>query len=122
MKPALHPRSLRGTASAILIASAAIVFAAPTATADPLTDLLCNSGSAQFCPPAQPQQNLPSNPPPQSQPPQVQPPQSPPPQTQPAPYYKNCDEVRRAGKAPLHRGDPGYASHLDRDNDGIACE
>ncbi|WP_433681349.1 excalibur calcium-binding domain-containing protein [Nocardia sp. CA-119907] len=29
---------------------------------------------------------------------------------------------RRAAKAPPHRGDPGYASHLDRDNDGIACE
>jgi uncharacterized protein (DUF3084 family) len=37
-------------------------------------------------------------------------------------YYKNCDAVRAAGKAPLHRGEPGYASHLDRDNDGIACE
>ncbi|MEV2219026.1 excalibur calcium-binding domain-containing protein [Nocardia vinacea] len=122
MKPALHPRSLLGTASALLIASAAIAFAAPTATADPLTDLLCNSGSAQFCPPTQPQQNLPNNPPPQAQPPQSPPPQAQPPQTQPAPYYKNCDEVRRAGKAPLHRGDPGYASHLDRDNDGIACE
>ncbi|WP_308205189.1 excalibur calcium-binding domain-containing protein [Frankia tisae] len=24
--------------------------------------------------------------------------------------------------APLHRGDPGYAARLDRDNDGIACE
>ncbi|MEV4129673.1 excalibur calcium-binding domain-containing protein [Nocardia sp. NPDC049707] len=97
---------------AILIGCAAIAFAAPTATADPLTDLLCNSGSAQFCPPAQPQQDLPNNPPPRSQPPQ----------TQPAPYYKNCDEVRRAGKAPLYRGAPGYAPHLDRDNDGIACE
>lgn len=117
MKPALRHRSLLGTASATLIASAAIAFAAPAATADPLSDLLCNSGSAQLCPPAQPQQNVPNTPPPLAQPPQAQPPQ-----TQPAPYYKNCDEVRRAGKAPLHRGDPGYASHLDRDNDGIACE
>ncbi|MFB9704886.1 excalibur calcium-binding domain-containing protein [Rhodococcus aetherivorans] len=24
--------------------------------------------------------------------------------------------------APLYRGDPGYAAHLDRDNDGIACK
>ncbi|MGW4769221.1 excalibur calcium-binding domain-containing protein [Nocardia sp. NPDC004278] len=111
MKPALQPGSLLGTASAILIASAAIAFAVPTASADPLSDLLCNSGSAQ-CPPAQPQQNVPNHPPPGTQPPQAQ----------PAPYYRNCDEVRRAGKAPLHRGDPGYASHLDRDNDGIACE
>ncbi len=37
-------------------------------------------------------------------------------------YYKNCTEVREAGKAPLHRGDPGYRSALDRDDDGIACE
>ncbi|NJC72917.1 excalibur calcium-binding domain-containing protein [Planosporangium thailandense] len=37
-------------------------------------------------------------------------------------YYANCAAVRAAGKAPLHRGDPGYRSPLDRDNDGIACE
>jgi hypothetical protein len=42
--------------------------------------------------------------------------------SEPAPYYKNCDAVRAAGKAPIHRGDPGYARHLDRDNDGIGCE
>lgn len=36
--------------------------------------------------------------------------------------YANCDAVRAAGKAPLHRGDPGYSSKLDRDSDGIACE
>ncbi|RNL75440.1 excalibur calcium-binding domain-containing protein [Nocardioides marmorisolisilvae] len=37
-------------------------------------------------------------------------------------YYKNCDAVRAAGKAPIRRGDPGYARHLDRDGDGIGCE
>ena len=37
-------------------------------------------------------------------------------------YYKNCAAVRAAGKAPLYRGQPGYAKHLDRDGDGIACE
>jgi hypothetical protein len=43
--------------------------------------------------------------------------------TQPASvYYANCDAARAAGAAPLHRGDPGYRSGLDRDNDGIACE
>lgn len=36
--------------------------------------------------------------------------------------YENCDAVRAAGAAPVHRGDPGYDSHLDGDNDGIACE
>ncbi|MFC6603902.1 excalibur calcium-binding domain-containing protein [Ectobacillus funiculus] len=37
-------------------------------------------------------------------------------------YYKNCTEVRNAGAAPIHQGEPGYASHLDRDGDGIACD
>ncbi|WP_220492255.1 excalibur calcium-binding domain-containing protein [Propioniciclava sp. MC1683] len=37
-------------------------------------------------------------------------------------YYKNCTAARAAGAAPIRRGEPGYASHLDRDNDGIACE
>lgn len=37
-------------------------------------------------------------------------------------YYKDCDAARAAGVTPLHRGDDGYAPHLDRDNDGIACE
>lgn len=37
-------------------------------------------------------------------------------------YYKNCTEVREAGADPIHRGDPGYAKHLDRDGDGVGCE
>ncbi|WP_372632015.1 excalibur calcium-binding domain-containing protein [Cohnella sp.] len=36
--------------------------------------------------------------------------------------YPNCAAVREAGKAPLHSGDPGYSTKLDRDGDGIACE
>lgn len=36
--------------------------------------------------------------------------------------YANCAVVRAAGKAPLLRGQPGYAPKLDRDNDGVACE
>lgn len=36
--------------------------------------------------------------------------------------YRNCTEARRAGAAPVRRGDPGYALHLDRDRDGIGCE
>lgn len=36
--------------------------------------------------------------------------------------YENCDAVRAAGAAPVHRGDPGYGSHLDRDGDGVGCE
>ncbi|UGT41534.1 excalibur calcium-binding domain-containing protein [Nocardia yamanashiensis] len=35
--------------------------------------------------------------------------------------YKNCDEARAAGHAPLFRGEPGYGPHLDPDGDGFAC-
>lgn len=37
-------------------------------------------------------------------------------------YYKNCTAARAAGAAPVYRGDPGYAKHLDRDGDGVGCE
>jgi hypothetical protein len=36
-------------------------------------------------------------------------------------FYENCSAVRAAGAAPIHRGDPGYAKHLDRDGDGVGC-
>lgn len=36
--------------------------------------------------------------------------------------FANCTEARAAGAAPVHRGDPGYGRHLDRDNDGVGCE
>ncbi|MER5205278.1 excalibur calcium-binding domain-containing protein [Streptomyces sp. NPDC002825] len=39
-----------------------------------------------------------------------------------AAYYKNCDAVRAAGKAPIYAGQPGYRSGLDRDGDGKACD
>lgn len=39
-----------------------------------------------------------------------------------APHYRYCSEARAAGVAPLYRNDPGYAPHLDRDGDGVACE
>ncbi len=35
--------------------------------------------------------------------------------------YENCTEVKEAGAAPLHKGDPGYSEKLDRDGDGEAC-
>jgi hypothetical protein len=43
---------------------------------------------------------------------------------QPAPsvYYANCSAARAAGAAPVYVGQPGYASHLDRDGDGVGCE
>lgn len=36
--------------------------------------------------------------------------------------YASCAEVREAGAAPIHRGDPGYSARLDRDGDGVACD
>ncbi|WP_280269318.1 excalibur calcium-binding domain-containing protein [Nocardia wallacei] len=91
----------RAFAAACLGAASVVVLGAPVVSADPLTDLLCSSGSAQFCP---------------------QPRHPAPPRSNPAPYYKNCEEARRAGDTPLYRGQPGYAPHLDRDNDGVGCE
>lgn len=37
-------------------------------------------------------------------------------------YYANCTAAKQAGVAPIYRGQAGYRSALDRDNDGIACE
>jgi hypothetical protein len=37
-------------------------------------------------------------------------------------HYANCAAVKAAGAAPIHTGDPGYRSGLDRDGDGIGCE
>lgn len=36
--------------------------------------------------------------------------------------YASCADVEAAGKAPLHRDDPGYSAKLDRDGDGTACD
>ena len=36
-------------------------------------------------------------------------------------FYRTCADARKAGKAPLHRGDPGYRPALDKDRDGVAC-
>lgn len=37
-------------------------------------------------------------------------------------YFKNCEEARAAGAAPLRRGQPGYRPQLDNNGDGVACE
>ena len=36
--------------------------------------------------------------------------------------FSNCKEARAAGYSHMRRGEPGYAPHLDRDGDGIACD
>jgi len=40
----------------------------------------------------------------------------------PAVYYGNFSEAREAGVTSIDEGEPGYAPHLDRDGDGVACE
>lgn len=42
--------------------------------------------------------------------------------TAPQEPFASCDAARAAGAAPVHRGDPGYSSRLDRDGDGTGCE
>lgn len=37
-------------------------------------------------------------------------------------FFQRCADARAAGVAPIHRGQPGYRSELDRDGDGVACE
>jgi hypothetical protein len=37
--------------------------------------------------------------------------------------FQSCQEARDAGASlPLHQGDPGWNSKLDRDHNGLACE
>ncbi len=38
------------------------------------------------------------------------------------PPYANCKAAAADGRYNIPRDDPAYASKLDRDNDGIACE
>lgn len=65
---------------------------------------------------------------PQAEPePPVEEPEPAPQEEQPPPapdhvHFENCTAARDAGAAPVHRGDPGYARHLDRDGDGVGCE
>ena len=37
-------------------------------------------------------------------------------------YYSSCSAVRKAGKAPLYKGQPGYRAELDADHNGVACQ
>ncbi|MCZ4561168.1 excalibur calcium-binding domain-containing protein [Rhodococcus sp. IEGM 1401] len=92
------------------IAAAALVTAPAVASADPITDFLCSSGSAQFCPVL-----LPPPPAPLAAP-------APAPRQGGTFQYENCDAARDAGADPVYRDEYGYGPHLDRDNDGIGCE
>lgn len=62
-------------------------------------------------------------PPPAASTPTTTRPPAPTPENKPSEvHYANCAEVKRAGAAPLYRGEPGYRRGLDPDNDGVACE
>jgi hypothetical protein len=93
---------------------------APPTTAPPVT------APPTTAPPATtPPTTAPPPPPPTTAAPAPAPAPAPPPTEPPAPpsaYYENCDAARAAGAAPVHAGDPGYGSHLDRDGDGVGCE
>lgn len=45
-----------------------------------------------------------------------------PPKVEETIFYENCDAVRAAGADPVYEGEPGYASHLDRDGNGVGCQ
>ncbi|KAA0024594.1 excalibur calcium-binding domain-containing protein [Antrihabitans cavernicola] len=93
-------RSARRLCIGILAASGVLLAVPSMANADPVTDFLCSSGSAQFCPA----------------------PLAPAPEGGAGEGYKNCTEAWNAGVAPIYRGQAGYSPHLDSDNDGVACE
>ena len=52
--------------------------------------------------------------------------QSPAPAPAPAPAeraaFRNCTEVWNTLGRSIRRGEPGFHSRLDRDNDGVGCE
>jgi Excalibur calcium-binding domain len=37
-------------------------------------------------------------------------------------YYASCKAAHADGRFNIRRGEPGYRTALDRDDDGIACE
>ncbi|SDD82459.1 excalibur calcium-binding domain-containing protein [Actinokineospora iranica] len=76
-------------------------------------------GADVLAPPPAPKTTPPVAPPP---PPPAATPEPEPEPERAAAYYKNCTEARAAGAAPIQRGEPGYRSALDRDNDGVACD
>lgn len=104
---------------------AALAPVAPTTTSTPTTT---TTTAAPPTTSTAPPTTQPPPPPPTTQappppPPTTQAPPPPPPTTQAvSTYYENCSAAKAAGAAPVYRGDPGYGSHLDRDDDGVGCE
>lgn len=125
---ARRPSFLRAVASATTTsttsaptttdATVAPATTAPPATAPPATVPPATVPPATVPPTTQAQTVAPPPPPPPPPPTTA----APPPPTQPSVYYANCAAARAAGAAPVYRGQPGYAPHLDRDGDGIGCE
>ena len=38
------------------------------------------------------------------------------------PYHPSCSAAGAKQTLPIRRGEPGYGRHLDRNDDGVACE
>lgn len=94
-----------------------------TVTTTPTVTAEASTVTTTSTPPPAPVAPSPS-PEPTSTPPPA-PTTTPPPEPEQGPGetpFANCTEARATGGAPVHRGDPGYGSHLDRDGDGVGCE
>ncbi|QIS03680.1 hypothetical protein F5X71_16335 [Nocardia brasiliensis] len=127
--PTVHPSSTSAkptTPSATpTLAPTPTATPSPTATLSPTTATTTSTFAPApiprpAAPPsttvAAPQRFVPPPPPAPAPQPTVTPPPA------PSTYYSSCAAARAAGAAPLHRGEPGYRSGLDRDGDGVACE
>ncbi|SNR47623.1 Excalibur calcium-binding domain-containing protein [Actinoplanes regularis] len=107
--PTASPANLVGAGDAVTAAPSTAPSAEPTTTGTPtLKSVPPAPKPTTTRPAAKPRTTTPKTKPMTTEPEEV--------------YYKNCAAVRAAGAAPIHRGDPGYAKHLDRDGDGVGCE
>lgn len=107
MLAAVSPRRDIGNETALTATSGSAIGAQTTTTS--------SSTTTTTVAPTMPRTTEPA-PPPDTAPPETAAPET------AAVYYSNCDAARDAGAAPIHPGEPGYSTRLDRDGDGLACE
>lgn len=96
---------------------------APTPAPDPIAGSDNDDTDVDVSPVPEPEPVQAPEPQPEPEPaPAAEPEPASAPETPASAYYANCDAARAAGAAPLHAGEPGYSTKLDRDKDGVACE